>query len=73
MCPTGGIVVGMQTKVEGQQGNGDDTAFNGLRIFCATSNGSVQRLEIGSAPFGSWKTPFFWGTGLNAVAVKLEG
>ena len=35
-CPTDWYVIGMQLKVESKQGNGDDTALNGIKLFCAS-------------------------------------
>ncbi len=34
MCPEGSYVCGLQTRFEGSQGNGDDTALNGIRMKC---------------------------------------
>jgi len=33
-CPSGQAVVGILTQVEGTQGGGDDTALNGLKLWC---------------------------------------
>jgi len=33
-CPSGYAVVGVLTQVEPQQGGGDDTAMNGIKLFC---------------------------------------
>ncbi len=33
-CPANTAVCGIQVRVEGTQGSGDDTAFNGLNIAC---------------------------------------
>jgi len=35
ICPPGSAVFGIQTKVEHQQGDGDDSALNGVRFFCS--------------------------------------
>ena len=34
-CPSNQFAIGMQLKVEGDQGSGDDTALNGIRLLCA--------------------------------------
>ena len=36
MCPPGMAVMGLRTQVEGYQGWGDDTALNGLELYCDT-------------------------------------
>lgn len=37
ICPAGENVVGFTNRVEPDQGEGDDTAMNGLRMYCAKS------------------------------------
>ena len=37
ICPAGENVVGFKNRVESKQGEGDDTAMNGLRMYCAKS------------------------------------
>ena len=34
MCPVGTYVCGLHTRFEGNQGSGDDTALNGIRMQC---------------------------------------
>ena len=34
MCPSGMAVNGLSTRVESKQGGGDDTALNGLKLYC---------------------------------------
>jgi hypothetical protein len=36
MCPSGKAVVGIQTRVESFEGEGDDTAINGMKLLCKT-------------------------------------
>lgn len=35
-CPAGSAICGMRTRVEPSQGNGDDTALNGIELACCT-------------------------------------
>ncbi|HEX2733527.1 MAG TPA: hypothetical protein VHM70_18075 [Polyangiaceae bacterium] len=37
-CPTGSAVCGLKIRLEAQQGDGDDTAMNGLTLYCCTKS-----------------------------------
>ncbi|WP_425531018.1 hypothetical protein [Mesorhizobium retamae] len=50
MCPSGQFVWGFQLKSESDQGGGDDTALNAIRMYCSRSASSeIRSLE---APWG---------------------
>ena len=34
MCPDGFAVMGIRTQVQFAQGSGDDTALNGVELYC---------------------------------------
>lgn len=45
MCPMFKYVAGFQVRIEPKQGGGlggDDTALNGLKLFCRRPNGQYQ-------------------------------
>ncbi len=34
LCPAGKMVTGIQTRSEGNQGSGDDTGMNQIKLYC---------------------------------------
>ncbi|KAK2850863.1 hypothetical protein Q5P01_007153 [Channa striata] len=62
MCPEGFYASGFSIKVERKQGNGDDTALNGVRLYCVNSNnrgGPHTTVESSVGRWGEW-TPVKW-------------
>ncbi|XP_052009372.1 vitelline membrane outer layer protein 1-like [Xyrauchen texanus] len=60
MCPTGTYAAGFSLKVEGTQGDGDDTALNGIRLHCIdpsrNSEYSHKHYSTVQSEVGSWGT-----------------
>ncbi|XP_043940102.1 vitelline membrane outer layer protein 1 homolog [Protopterus annectens] len=70
-CPWNSKAIGFSLKIEGRQGRGDDTAMNGIRLYCSGGNGYV---ESKNGPWGDW-TSAVWcpGSGvLTAFALQVE-
>ena len=69
-CQNGGYAVGFATKVEGAQGNGDDTAMNGLKLQCSGGDFITSALQV----WGSWNHA--WNScdsGYTGAKVRVEG
>ena len=69
-CQNGGYAVGFATKVEGAQGDGDDTAMNGLKLQCSGGDFIASALQV----WGSWNNA--WNScvsGYTGAKVRVEG
>ena len=71
-CQNGGYAVGFATKVEGDQGdgNGDDTAMNGLKLQCSNGDFITSAEQV----WGSWNNA--WNScvsGYTGAKVRVEG
>jgi hypothetical protein len=53
-CPAGTLVWGFQLKSEPNQGSGDDTALNGIRLICKGVDGSKSYITSAEGKWGSW-------------------
>eukprot|EP00727_Mastigamoeba_balamuthi_P005112 m51a1_g146 putative cysteine proteinase rd19a (506) ;mRNA; r:469243-471681 len=56
LCPTNTYATGFATISEPGQGRGDDTAANGVRLYCGDSYTAGPTSLVG--PWGSWDTPY---------------
>jgi len=59
MCPVDHYVDGAQVKFEVDQGEGDDSALNGLKIHCRSSSkpATASWATVHEGTWGKWRTP----------------
>ncbi|XP_041650069.1 vitelline membrane outer layer protein 1 homolog [Cheilinus undulatus] len=75
MCPENYYAIGFSLRVEGGQGDGDDTALNGIRLYCAAENrhGFVHTVESNSGFWGGWTSAQYCDGGvLTAFQLRVE-
>ncbi|XP_041649441.1 vitelline membrane outer layer protein 1 homolog [Cheilinus undulatus] len=75
MCPENYYAIGFSLRVEGFQGDGDDTALNGIRLYCSTDNrhGYIPTVESHNGFWGDWTSPQYCPTGvLTAFQLRVE-
>lgn len=75
MCPTGKLAYGFDVRVEGQQGGGDDTALNGIRLTCGLNGIPTSEITSGQGGWGSWRGIRSCPTGeyLTGARMNIEG
>ncbi len=74
-CPEDSFATGYAMRVEPKQGKGDDTAVNGIKLYCVNkSTGKrVATITSGVAPWGSWREGTSCENGaLNSSAQSFE-
>ncbi|MEN8218926.1 MAG: hypothetical protein ABFS56_21650 [Pseudomonadota bacterium] len=55
-CPPGTFAAGYAMKVEHSIGKGDDTAVNGIKLYCVNTSGEkVANITSLVGPWGSWR------------------
>lgn len=78
MCTGNRLVCGIQSKIEGNQGGGDDTGLNAVRLICCNSLpiGRINEQEIFSkqGPHGDWRETQYCPTGsyVSGINMKFE-
>jgi hypothetical protein len=80
-CPPGSYAYGANSKIEGRQYDGDDTALNGFRLYCYRHTdriNSVDSVTSSVGPWGSWQgmgSAACWDAykPIASVALRTEG
>lgn len=74
LCPAGSFVTGLKTRVEPNQGSGDDTGLNAVSLQCKNPAGSITATEILSYAglWGTWSALSSCPGSTFAVAVALR-
>ncbi|XP_075433790.1 vitelline membrane outer layer protein 1-like [Ascaphus truei] len=71
-CPDGSRAKAFSLKVEGNQGKGDDTALNGIRLHCVSNNNNGEfPIQSTEGAWGSWASPVRCPNG-NLIAFRLR-
>ncbi|XP_017573115.1 vitelline membrane outer layer protein 1-like [Pygocentrus nattereri] len=75
MCPQNFFAVGFSLRVEPNQYGGDDTALNGIRLFCS-QNGDrsyLYTVESNTGHFGEWTDTHWCPNGvLTSFQLRVE-
>jgi len=76
-CNPGAYAVGYEMRVEGSQGNGDDTALNAIRLLCRSkSDFTMETVTSHEGMWGEWRGfAMCWGgvnDWLNSAHIKSE-
>uniref|UniRef100_H3ALL4 Vitelline membrane outer layer 1 homolog n=1 Tax=Latimeria chalumnae TaxID=7897 RepID=H3ALL4_LATCH len=73
LCPEGSYAIGFSIRVESDQGAGDDTALNGIRLLCSSSTGIAYSVESDIGLFGDWSYINWCPLGyLKAFQLRVE-
>ncbi|XP_072517805.1 vitelline membrane outer layer protein 1 homolog [Salminus brasiliensis] len=78
MCPTGYYAAGFSLKVENPLGVGDDTALNGICLYCVNKYASwpfanFAEVTSDTGPWGKWTEPKWCKSGkLMSFQLRVE-
>ncbi|XP_053287666.1 vitelline membrane outer layer protein 1 homolog [Pleuronectes platessa] len=75
MCPDQYFAIGFSTRVEPSQGDGDDTAMNGIRLICGKDGDRRLTSTVESHPgfWGDWSLPQYCPSGvLTSFQLRVE-
>ncbi|XP_037532636.1 vitelline membrane outer layer protein 1 homolog [Nematolebias whitei] len=75
MCPDHFFAVGFSVRVETNQYGADDTALNGIRLFCAKDGNRnfLYYVESHTGHFGEWSHPQYCPSGvLTSFQIRVE-
>eukprot|EP00727_Mastigamoeba_balamuthi_P010587 m51a1_g6150 hypothetical protein (533) ;mRNA; f:299154-301044 len=70
-CAAGRLARGFVTKSEGNQGKGDDTALNSVRLVCEGSSTQDGPTSL-QGPWGSWDEPVLCPAGSYVSAFQVQ-
>ena len=77
LCPAGEFVYGYSLKSEPDQHGGDDTALNGIRLFCGPYTNATSKRTMKTSlegPWGDWLDPEDCGRyPVIGFDMKIEG
>jgi hypothetical protein len=71
MCPNGTLAYAFDVQVERNQGGGDDTALNGIRLGCGQADVPTGEITSGQGPWGSWLGSKQCAKGQYLVGAKM--
>ncbi|XP_063045269.1 vitelline membrane outer layer protein 1-like [Engraulis encrasicolus] len=72
-CPPGFHAYGFSLKVEGKQGGGDDTALNGIKLYCRDQDSRSTSTSVASAMrWGAWTSAQFCPGSARLTSFQLR-
>ncbi len=71
-CPQGTFAKGIAARVESTQGNGDDTALNGVHLVCSDRAGTSESSLVSLGTWGTWGSTQTCSEFLVGAELKVE-